>query len=141
MDKYIYPAIFDPCEEVGYTVTFPDLPGCITEGDSVEEALSMAKEAMALHLWGMEDDCDPIPLPTPPAKVPVPEGGFASLVEVWMPPFRDKMANKAINKMVTLPKWLKDLAEREKVNFSHLLQDALKAHLGITENSKLKKQP
>jgi len=141
MDKYIYPAIFDPCEEGGYIVTFPDLPGCITEGDNVEEALSMAKEAMALHLWGMEDDGDTIPPPTSPEKVPVPEGGFASLVEVWMPPFRDKMANKAINKMVTLPKWLKDLAEREKVNFSHLLQDALKTHLGVTEKSQLKKQP
>lgn len=39
MDRYIYPAIFDPCEEGGYSVTFPDLPGCITEGDTVEEAL------------------------------------------------------------------------------------------------------
>ncbi|MCL5058703.1 MAG: type II toxin-antitoxin system HicB family antitoxin [Actinobacteria bacterium] len=119
--------------EGGYSVTFPDLPGCITEGDTVEEALSMAKEAISLHLYGMEDDGDPMPNPTPPEKLKVPEVGFISLIEVWMPPFRDKMANKAINKMVTLPKWLKDMAEREKVNVSHVLQEALKSHLGVSE--------
>lgn len=138
MDRYIYPAIFDPCEEGGYTVTFPDLPGCITEGDTIDESLSMAKDAMILHLWGMEDVGDLIPSPTSPEKVLFPEGGFISLIEVWMPPFRDKMANKAVNKMVTLPKWLKDLAERERVNFSHVIQDALKQHLGIKD---IKRQP
>ncbi|MCL6478894.1 MAG: type II toxin-antitoxin system HicB family antitoxin [Peptococcaceae bacterium] len=136
MDRYIYPAIFDPCEEGGYTVTFPDLPGCITEGDTIEEALSMAKEAMSLHLYGMEDDGDSVPTPTQPEKVRVPEGGFISLIEVWMPPFRDKMANKAVNKMVTLPKWLKDLGERENINFSHILQEALKNHLGVTDRTR-----
>ncbi|MFZ5631942.1 MAG: type II toxin-antitoxin system HicB family antitoxin [Bacillota bacterium] len=141
MDKYIYPAIFDQCGEGGYTVTFPDLPGCITEGDTIEEALSMAKEAMSLHLWGMEDDGDPIPPPTPPEKVQAPENGFVSLVEVWMPPFRDKMALKAVNKMVTIPKWLKELGERENVNFSHVLQEALKEHLGVSDYGNIKKQP
>lgn len=142
MDTYIFAAVFDPCEEGGYCVTFPDLPGCITEGDTLEEAYKMAKEAATLHLWNMEDDGDPIPGPTPPDKIQVPEGGFVSLVEVWMPPIRDKMANKAVNKMVTLPKWLNDLAVREKVNVSHVLQDALKKHLGV-EFSKpsYKKQP
>ncbi len=133
MDRYIYPAIFDTNEKGGYTITFPDLPGCITEGDTLEEAFYMAKDAMSLHLWGMEDDDDPIPNPTPPEKVQAPEGGFTSLVEVWMPPYRDKIANRAVNKMVTLPKWLKDAAEKEKINFSHILQDALKNHLGISE--------
>jgi predicted RNase H-like HicB family nuclease len=142
MDRYIYPAVFDPCEEGGYTITFPDLPGCITEGDTVEEALSMAKEAMTLHLYGMEDDGDTIPDPTPPEKVQIPEDGFISLVETWMPPFRNKMDLKAVNKMVTLPKWLKDMAERENVNFSHILQSALKNHLGMKDYKSLtKKQP
>jgi hypothetical protein len=50
-----------------------------------------------------------------------------------MPPFRDKMSNKSVNKMLTLPKWLNDLAEREKVNFSQLLQAALKNHLGVRQ--------
>lgn len=142
MDRYIYPAIFDPCEDGGYTVTFPDLPGCITEGDSLDEALIMAKEAMSLHLWGMEDDGDLISPPTSPEKITAPEGGFVSLIEIWMPPFRDKMALKAVNKMVTLPKWLKELGERENINFSHILQNALKEHLGVTDfRNHIKKQP
>jgi len=142
-DKYIYPAVFDPDDKGGgYTITFPDLPGCITEGDTIEEALFMAKEAITLHLFGMEDDGDPIPDPTPPEKVDIPEGGFVNLIEVWMPPFRDKMVNKAINTMVTLPKWLKDLAEENKVNYSRILQDALKSHLGVGNYSPpVKKQP
>ena len=131
MDTYIFPAVFDPCEEGGYCITFPDLPGCITEGDTLKDAYKMAKEAATLHLWSMEDDNDPIPEPTPPDKIELPEGGFVSLVEVWMPPIRDRMVSKAVNKMVTLPKWLSDLAAKEKVNVSHVLQDALKKHLGV----------
>lgn len=134
--KYIYPAVFDPCEEGGYCVTFPDLPGCITEGDTLEEAYEMAKEALALHLWGMEDDGDPIPVPTSPADITAPKGGFITLIEVWMVPIRDKMANKSVNKMLTLPRWLNDLAEEKQVNFSHVLQNALKEYLGIQETDK-----
>jgi len=134
--KYIYPAVFDPCEEGGYCVTFPDLPGCITEGDTLEEAYAMAKEALSLHLWGLEDDGDPIPKPSSPADTTAPEGGFISLVEVWMVPIRDKMANKAVNKMLTLPRWLNDLAEEKQVNFSYVLQNALKEYLGVSEVDK-----
>jgi len=141
MDKYIFPAVFDPCEEGGYCITFPDLPGIVTEGNTLEEAFFMARDAMELHLWGMEDDGDPIPKPSPPNRVEVPEGGFMCLIEAVMPPIRDKMANKAVNKTLTLPKWLNDLGEKRKVNFSHLLQDALKNHLGIRDYSQLKKQP
>ncbi|TEB11689.1 type II toxin-antitoxin system HicB family antitoxin [Pelotomaculum propionicicum] len=140
-DKYIFPAVFDPCEEGGFSVTFPDLPGCITEGDTLEEAFTMAREALELHLWGMEEDNDPIPWPTPPNKVPVTEGGFTSLIEAIMPPIRDKMANKAVNKTLTLPKWLNDLAEKRKVSCSRLLQDALKDYLGVRDYSQTKKQP
>ena len=139
MDRYIFPAVFDPCEEGGYCVTFPDLPGCITEGDTLEDAYSMTKEALELYLWGMEDDGDPIPGLTLPNEIEVPTGGFVSLIEALMPPIRDKMANKAVNKTLTLPKWLNDLGEKRKVNFSHLLQDALKNYLSIRDYSQTKK--
>jgi len=140
-DSYIYPAVFDPCEEGGYCITFPDLPGIVTEGDTVEEAFAMAKEALELHLWGMEDDNDPVPEPTPPNNIEIPAGGFVSLIEGVMPPIRDKMANKAVNKTVTVPKWLNDLGERRRVNFSHILQEALKSYLGIRDYHEAKKQP
>ena len=133
MDRYIFPAVFEPGEKKGYTVTFPDLPGCITEGETIEEALHMAKEALELHLYGLEEDGDSIPPPTPPEKLNIPQRAFISLVEVWMPAIRDEMRNKAIKKTLTIPKWLNDMAEKNKVNFSHILQTALKDYLGIRE--------
>jgi predicted RNase H-like HicB family nuclease/uncharacterized protein YuzE len=83
-NKYIFPAIFDPCEEDGYCITFPDLPGIVTEGDTIEESLAMAKEALELHLYGMKADGEPIPEPTPPNKITVPEGGFVNLIEILL---------------------------------------------------------
>ncbi len=89
MDRHIFPAIFEPGEKKGYCITFPDLPGCITEGDSLEEALRMAKEALELHLYSLEEDGDIIPSPTPPEGIAVPEGVFVTLVDAWMPLIRD----------------------------------------------------
>jgi predicted RNase H-like HicB family nuclease len=131
MDRYIFPAIFEPGEIKGYTVSFPDLPGCITEGDSMEEALHMAKEALELFMYGMEEDYDTIPKPTAPENIVVPQKAFVSLVEVWMPIVRDEMENRAIKKTLTIPKWLNDIAEKNKVNFSQILQSALKEYLGV----------
>lgn len=133
MDRYIYPAIFEPIERGGYTITFPDLPGIVTEGDDLSEALYMAKDALELHLYGMEEDNDPIPSPTAPEAASVPERGFVSLVEVYMPLVRDEMAQKSVNTNVTLPKWLKETAEDHHINFSQVLQRALKEQLGIQD--------
>jgi len=139
-DRYIYPAIFDYADD-GISVEFPDLPGCLTCGDTDEEALAMSKEAMALHLWGMEDDGDPVPEPTPAGKIILEPKQVVVLIETWMPPFRDAMAEKAVKKTLTIPKWLNDIGEERKVNFSHLLQDALKSYLGVRDYSQVKKQP
>ncbi|MBP2638690.1 MAG: hypothetical protein H6Q72_4597 [Firmicutes bacterium] len=134
MDKYIFPAVFDPCEEQpGYCITFPDLPGIVTQGDTVEESLAMAKEALELHLFGMEEDSEEIPVPSNPSQLIAPPGGFISLVEASMPIFREKMANKAVNATVTMPRWLKTLAEDRKINFSQVLQSGLKERLGVHE--------
>lgn len=131
MDRYIFPAVFEPGEIKGYTVWFPDLPGCITEGDSMEEALHMAKEVLELFLYNMEEDEELIPQPTLPEKVNVPDIGFISIIEVWMPVVRDEMENKSIKKTLTIPKWLNDIGEKNKVNFSKILQAALKDYLGV----------
>jgi predicted RNase H-like HicB family nuclease len=130
-DKYIFPAIFDPDVDGGYTITFPDLPGCITEGDNLDEALYMAKDALELYLYSLEENEEHIPSPTPPEKIKVPKGAFLNLIEVYMQPVRDEMANKSINKTLTIPRWLNDAAEKANINFSHVLQYALKEKLGI----------
>lgn len=131
LDKYIFPAIFEPGEEHGYCITFPDLPGIITSGETIEESLANAKEALELHLYGLEEEEEKIPAASSPHTMVIPKGAFVSLVEVWMPLVRDEMANKAVKKTLTIPKWLNDAAERHNVNYSRLLQESLKRHLGI----------
>lgn len=108
-DSYVYPAILSFADD-GVSVEFPDLPGCLTCGDTAEEAIAMAKDALILHLWGMEDDGDPIPEPIPVVAVRLEPGQVTVLVDVWMPAVRDEMANRSVNKTLTLPKWLNDLA-------------------------------
>ncbi len=136
MPKYIYPAIFDPNENNGYTVTFPDLPGCITEGDTVDEALLLAAEAMALHLYGMERDGDEIPQPTKPTDVSLEDtipGAFVTLIQTHTEPIRDELLNRSVKKTLTVPQWLNDEAESAGINFSQTLQYALKEKLGISD--------
>lgn len=132
-DTYVFPAIFHDDPD-GISITFPDLPGCLPCADSMEEAFRNAKEALQLHLFGMEEDNEEIPLPSRVSELHCEENESIAMIEAWMPPFRERMANKAMNKTVTIPRWLDILARRQKVNYSHLLQDALKQYLGVQEN-------
>ncbi|MFF2886658.1 type II toxin-antitoxin system HicB family antitoxin [Paenibacillus sp. NPDC057967] len=132
-NRYIYPAIFDYADD-GISVEFPDLPGAITCGDTEEEALRMARECMALHLYGMECDNDVITSPSRVIDVKAEDNQAVVLVEVWMPPFRDEMAQKAVKKTLTIPKWLDDLAAEHNVNYSRILQDGLKSYLGVEDS-------
>ena len=92
----------------------------------------MEKEALAFHILGMERDGDDFPNATNPAALPPVEGSFYSLVEAYVPPLRDKRANRSVNKMVTLPAWLKEEADRHNLNVSQILQRSLMEQLGIT---------
>lgn len=140
MDRYIYIAVFD-YDEDGYTVTFPDLPGCITCGDDMEEAYMMAKEALELHLYGMEEDGDEIPVPSKPIDIKLDDKNkFTALIEAYMPLVRDQMANKSVKKTLTIPKWLNDLAEKHNINFSQTLQSALKQYLGFNDYADIDKK-
>ncbi len=129
-DRYIFPAIFH-CENDGISIEFPDLPGCLPCANTMEEAFRHAKEAMALHLFGMEEDGDPIPEPADINILMKNTKASVTLIEVWMPPFRSEMKNKAVKKTLTIPQWLDDLAKENKVNYSQILQEALKKHLGV----------
>ncbi|MCG5026842.1 type II toxin-antitoxin system HicB family antitoxin [Anoxybacillus flavithermus] len=131
-DRYIYPAIFDYSSD-GISVEFPDLPGCFTCGDTEEEAFKMAKEAMALHLYGLEQENEEIPHPSKVSEIQTENNQVIVFIEVWMPPFRHEMENKAVKKTLTIPKWLDDLAREHNVNYSQILQEALKKHLGATD--------
>lgn len=131
-DRYLFPAVFT-YDDDGITVEFPDLPGCVTCGASDAEALAMAKEALGLHLYGMEVDGQPVPAPSSPVTLrkSLADNQVIVMVEVWMPPLRAQVADRSVKKTLTIPKWLNDLAERHGVNFSQVLQKALREHLGL----------
>lgn len=140
-DSYMYPAIFEKAAKGHYGVSFPDLPGCISVGETLQQAHEMAKEALGLHLWGMERDDDDIPLPSNIDDIEVEKGEVIGLIEVWMLPVRTDLDNRAVKKTLTIPRYLNDLAEKRKINFSQVLQLALKDHLEIYNNKPIKKQP
>jgi len=123
--------VFNPENTIKIDIAYPDLPGCITEGKDVDEALKMAKEAMELHFYNMEDDNEKIPSPSKPENIKLPKHSFTSLIEVWMPPVRNEMQSEYIKKTLTIPKWLNDIAREKKLNFSRLLQTAVKSKLGL----------
>ena len=133
-DSYQFPAFFHISND-GISITFPDLPGCIPCASTMEEAFKNAKEALQLHLFGMEEDEESIPEPSSISSLTPSVGQVLAIIDAWMPPFREKMLNKSMNKTVTIPRWLNSLAEKEKVNYSHLLQDALKIYLGVNDSS------
>jgi predicted RNase H-like HicB family nuclease len=129
-DKYIFPAIFT-YETDGISIEFPDLPGCLPCAHTTEEAMKNAKEALELHLYGMEQDGDEIPEPSDIRNIKLEENQIVFIVEVWMSLVRNEMESRSVNKNLTIPKWLNDVAEKNKVNFSQILQVALKEYLGV----------
>ncbi|MDR3076798.1 MAG: type II toxin-antitoxin system HicB family antitoxin [Synergistaceae bacterium] len=131
--KYLYPATLgfdEPTER--YYVLWPDLPGCTTTGDTEEEAINNAHEAMSLHLYGMEADNDEIPSPSQIVGLRHDENEAVVLIEVWMPSFREKMETKAVNRTVTLPGWLDKEAKASGLNYSQILQDGIMQRLRIS---------
>lgn len=128
--RYTYAAIFRAEGEGRYSVRFPQLDGCFTEGNSFDEAVVMATEAMSLHLYGMEQDGESIP--ESDLNVIAAEGDLVVPITAWMTPFRDEMENRAVKKTLSIPAWLNEAAERHgNVNYSRILQSALKDYLCV----------
>lgn len=128
--KYIYPAIFAP-DENAVSVTFPDVKGCITCGEDMTEALLMAQDALETMLAHYEDESLPIPAASDIKKIKTPHA--VSYVLADTDEWRRQFDNRAIKKTLTLPSWLNTKAEKAGINFSQVLQDALKKLVGTNE--------
>ena len=126
--KLVYPALFIPWEEGdGYTVEFPDLPGCVTEGDTLAEAIEMAEDAASGWVLVALENGDPVPAASSPASLTPAHGEFVSAVVLDMDTYAEKYGNKAVRKNLTIPAWLNTFAEKQNVNFSQVLTEALTA--------------
>lgn len=135
-DFYRYTAIFS-YEKDGVHVVFPDLPGCITFGVDEEEAVRMAREALALHIYGMEQDREAIPQPSPLQTLAEQEelqkNEMFFLVEAFMPSFREKQNKRFVKKTLSIPYWMNAEAERIGLNFSQTLQNAIVQKLSLVK--------
>ena len=128
-DTYYFPAFFY-FDDDGISIEFPDLPGCLSCAETEEQAVRNAREALGVHLYGMEVDGDAIPAPTSVRDLRPGEGGVTVMVDAFMPPVRDRINQKAVRKTVTIPAWLNREAEAAGANLSLILQNALKSYLG-----------
>jgi len=93
----------------------------------------MAKDALGLHLYSMEEDNDIIPEPTLINKISLQTNQVVVLVEVIMPIMRETIENYSVKKTLSIPRWLNKLAIENNINFSQVLQKALKEQPGIKE--------
>lgn len=125
MAKYAYPAIFTPEEDGTYSIDFPDLEGCYTCGDSIEDGLEMAEDALALVLYGYEKDGREIPAPSVPSALTLSGNEFVNYVACDTMAYRKMYNNKAVKKTLTIPEWLNEAASAMGLNFSQVLQEAL----------------
>ena len=130
--KLFYPAIFEE-EEVGYLVHFPDIPGCITEGDTMEEAFEMAKDALGLNISYMRDTKKDIPQPSKPTDIKTGKGQSVVIIELDYAEYLRKNEARAVKKTLSIPSWLNEEASIAGVNFSQVLQEALMLKLKVPQ--------
>ena len=127
--SYTFPAVFSYADD-GITITFPDLPGCISEADYDDEAMKNATEVLELWLASNELDGEPIPEPTHLLDVKAEHGERAVLVVADMARARREISPRYVRKNLTIPEWLNKRASEAGINFSQVLQEALKDRLG-----------
>jgi predicted RNase H-like HicB family nuclease len=121
---YIYPAIFERNDDDSYTIVFPDLPGCISEGKSLGNAMKMAKKALKQWIEYLLDENETVPEPSNIKTIKPLENQFANLIQAEI---RD---NRAVRRTVSIPRWLDVKATDAGISLSKILQDALKERLG-----------
>ena len=130
-DYYTYPAILT-FDDDGISIEFPDLPGCLSCADTIDEAVHNAHEVMGLYMYGLEEDGETIPEPANPLEVmKMLEGNQTlTLVREYMPVARAQVRKAYVKKMCTVPAWLVEEGKREGLNFSQVLQEGLMVKLG-----------
>ena len=133
-----YPACFFK-EELGYSVVFPDLNYLATGGDTLDEALRMAVDCLAGYLYWLEKDGDAAPVPSAVGQIDPAviarelefefEEVFVNLITVDVAEYAKKHFEKSVKKTLTIPAWLNTAAIEQNINFSQVLQEALKEKL------------
>lgn len=125
MAKYIYPAVFTNDKDGGYSINFPDLESCYTDGDDLQDAYDMANDVLCLMLYQLEESKKTIPKPSNVKDIKVKNDSFVTLISVDTLEYRKLYDSKAVKKTLTIPSWMNTMAESAGINFSATLQRAL----------------
>ncbi len=131
-NEYSFIAFFEYAED-GINISFPDLPGCFScaPANDTETAIKNAREALGLHLFGMEQDGEPIPEPTYLFNIGPRQKILPVLIDVFMPVIRVRVKTSYVKKTVSLPAWLAAAADQRNVNCSKVFQDALMVYMNM----------
>lgn len=136
--KLVYPAIFTPCiDHDGFTVEVPDLPGCISEGSSLADAIEMGIDAASGWILDEMEDGNTYPAASDYVSVHAPEGSFVNLLVLDMDAYAERYGAKAVRKNITIPAWLNAYGEKNNLNFSKILTDALMSAAGVTTTNSI----
>lgn len=125
MAEYVYPAIFHPNEDGTFTITYPDLPGCISEGKSLGNAMYMAQAALTQWVEYLTDKKEEVPSASNLTDIHTDPGEFANLIRA------DVKDGRAVKRTVSIPKWMDDRVSEAGLSLSRVLQDALKEKLNV----------
>ena len=125
MAEYVFPAIFHPNEDGSYNVTYPDLPGCISEGKTLGNAMYMAQSALTQWVEYLADNKQEIPTASNLNEIETDEKEFANLIRA------DIKDGRAVKRTVSIPKWMDDKVSEAGLSLSRVLQDALKERLNV----------
>ena len=117
-----YPAIFHP-EEAGFSVSVPDLEGCFTQGETMDEAMEMVQDAIGLMLEGLTE----YPKASLPSDLSVAGNDFVVMVPFDWTAYNRAHNSRAVKKTLSLPAWLNEAAEAAHINFSKILQEDRKS--------------
>jgi predicted RNase H-like HicB family nuclease len=126
--NFVYPAVFKSNDDGTYLIYFPDIPGCITQGNDLADALFMAEDVLLQRLEYMSDEGEEFPEPTGIKEIESPDGAFVNLVRASIKEHR-RTARGAVRRTVSLPEWMDKEAKAAKLSLSKILQDELKMRL------------
>ena len=125
MAEYVYPAVFHSNDDGSYTITYPDLPGCISEGKSLGNAVYMAQAALTQWIEYLTDKKQSIPSASDLKTIDLSPEEFVSLIRA------DVKDGRAVKRTVSIPKWMDDKVTETGLSLSRVLQDALKERLNV----------
>lgn len=130
-NEYIFPGYFTKHNKDDFEVSFYDFDYIVTCGETLEEAFSMAEDALKLALFDLYSDNKDIPNPTELGNISLEENQISFIVKVDLMETIKQYDNKSVKKTLTIPSWLNKEAEKNNINFSQVLQEALKQKLNL----------